>query len=153
MLSNGKTVAACTVRDQLLLIGYKSYTAQRKPCRTGAQKRQRLDLATKFIYSLPDDWKSIIWSDEPTRKPINHSNTYLEFKMEEAVSMYGVVWQVLMLVRQCSIKVELMVQYTLRSLTTSYHDSFTIHLVRNKVIGSTCKTTHHLTSTNSPWII
>ena len=44
-LSNGEKVSACTVRRRLISMGYKSYTAKRKPLRTPAQIKQRLPFA------------------------------------------------------------------------------------------------------------
>ena len=44
-LSNSEKVSVCTVRRRLISMGYKSYTAKRKPLRTPAQIKQRLPFA------------------------------------------------------------------------------------------------------------
>ena len=43
--SNGKKLCASTVRRRLIGMGYKSYTAKRKPLRKPAQIKQRLIFA------------------------------------------------------------------------------------------------------------
>lgn len=92
VLSNGKTMAACTVRRRLLQAGYKSYTAKRKPCRSAAQKRKRLEFANNYIHWLPEDWQSIIWSDEAHFELFNRKNrTFVRRTMDEADKPFSFV--------------------------------------------------------------
>ena len=84
ILSNGKTVAASTVRRRLLEAGYYSYTAKRKPYRTAAHKRKRLEFANGHIDWLPNDWENIIWSDEAHFELFNRKNrTFVRRLMTE----------------------------------------------------------------------
>jgi transposase len=63
VLSNGKKLSAPTVRHRLLNIGYKSYTAKRKPSRKPAQRKERLSFVKEHHYWFKE-WNNIIWSDE-----------------------------------------------------------------------------------------
>ena len=66
VLSNGKMISACIVYRRLISLGYKSYTAKRKPLRTPAQIKQRLTLAKDDI-----EWNNVIWSDEAHFEVLN----------------------------------------------------------------------------------
>ncbi|CAF1375186.1 unnamed protein product [Rotaria sordida] len=63
VLSNGKRLSAQTIRRRLVDMGYKSYTAKRKPYRKPSQRKQRLSFARQHQYWMKE-WNNIIWSDE-----------------------------------------------------------------------------------------
>ena len=50
VLSNGKRLSAPTVRRRLAAMGYKSYTAKKKPLRKPEQRKQRLSFAKEHQY-------------------------------------------------------------------------------------------------------
>lgn len=92
VLSNGKTITACTVRRQLLQTGYKSYIAKRKPCRSAVQEWKRLKFANNYIHWLPEDWQSIIWSDEANFELLNRKNrTFVRPTMNETDKSFSFV--------------------------------------------------------------
>jgi transposase len=73
LLSNGKQLSARTIRRRLLDLGYKSYTAKRKPYRKPAQQRKRLSFARQHQHWLKE-WNNIIWSDEAHFEVLNRKN-------------------------------------------------------------------------------
>ena len=72
-LSNGEKVSACTIRRRLISMGYKSYTAKRKPLRTPAQIKQRVTFAKDHQHWL-NEWNNVIWSDEAHFEVLNRKN-------------------------------------------------------------------------------
>ncbi|CAM4941103.1 unnamed protein product [Rotaria socialis] len=75
-LSNGKKLCASTVRRRLISMGYKSYTAKRKPLRTPAQIKKRLTFAKDHQY-WSNEWNNVIWSDEAHFEVFNRKNRTL----------------------------------------------------------------------------
>lgn len=75
-LSNGKHLCASTARRCLISMGYKSYTAKRKPLRTPAKVKSRLTFAKDHQYWL-DEWNYVIWSDEAHFEVLNRKNRTL----------------------------------------------------------------------------
>ena len=73
VLSSGKQLSDRTVRRRLLDMGFRSYTAKRKPFRKPAQQKQRLTFAKDHQYWLKE-WNNIIWSDEPHFEVLNRKN-------------------------------------------------------------------------------
>jgi len=64
------------VRRRLLDMGYKSYTAKRKPLRTFDQIKQRLKFAVEYKHWL-NEWKKMIWSDEAHFEVLNRKTRTL----------------------------------------------------------------------------
>ncbi|CAF1152813.1 unnamed protein product [Rotaria sordida] len=73
VLSNGKRLSAQTIRRRLVDMGYKSYTAKRKPYRKPSQRKQRLSFARQHQYWMKE-WNNIIWSDEAHFEVLNRKN-------------------------------------------------------------------------------
>ncbi|CAF2034593.1 unnamed protein product [Rotaria magnacalcarata] len=63
ILSNDKKLCGSTVRRRLISMGYKSYTAKRKPLRTPAQIKKHLTFAKDHQY-WSNEWNNVIWNDE-----------------------------------------------------------------------------------------
>lgn len=72
-VSNGKKLSAPTVRRRLLNMGYKSYTAKRKPLRKPSQIKQRLAFAREHQH-WTTEWNNVIWSDEAHFEVLNRKN-------------------------------------------------------------------------------
>ncbi|CAM4851434.1 unnamed protein product [Rotaria magnacalcarata] len=80
-LSNGKKMSAPTVRRLLLSMGYKSYTAKKKPMRKPAQIKQRVIFARDHQY-WTTEWNNVIWSDEAHFEVLNRKNGSLVCRLK-----------------------------------------------------------------------
>lgn len=70
----GRPVSARTVRRRLYSQGIKSYVAMRRPFRTRAQVKKRLNWCNKMLLWSISQWSQIVWSDESHFELINRKN-------------------------------------------------------------------------------
>lgn len=73
ILSNGDRLSPPTIRRRLVGMGYRSYTAKKKPLRTVQHRKKRLRFA-KDHQCWSKEWNKVIWSDEAHFELFNRKN-------------------------------------------------------------------------------
>ena len=84
-LSNGQNLCSSTVHCRLLAMGYKCYTAKRKPIRNPRQIKERLKFAKEHQQWL-NEWNNVIWSDEAHFKVLNRTNQVLVRQLKSEIN-------------------------------------------------------------------
>jgi hypothetical protein len=72
------------IRSTLRRHGFKRYSARRKPPLTPDQRDARLAWAQAHVNWTPEQWDSILWTDETWVMGTSHKGSYATRRIDEA---------------------------------------------------------------------